>query len=877
MNRKVKTKTSAARIIWICCLTVFFTSVATIAVFYYFFRDELIEDAVRRVVERTVGYQVLLTGIRLESPVRVSVEGMDLVVGSTVFSSGPASLEFRLGLDPAISIRKVSVRNPSVSLDISQGGGGEADRIIRTLMKMDIVITDGDLVITDKAGRSGFYGLDMSYERGIMGATLTIEGSARTEGKGDGLILDGPFSGRLHVSGTYPDVTARGVIAARGSGYLVDDYLFSWDRVNANVRVDRETIEATDVSMTGLSITNSGRELQLDSIAATGEMKNETDGPFTLSDVKLSAPRVGEVSLELLVNERGAWKVTASSDALTLSGENLRRLGRFVPETFSGWGATGKARGTLTMGTVDTEDGSITGNLDGSLINAGFSSPDSLYLGDGVSGTVKLQFRDDVKRGFLFNAETDVHGFGLLLSDFFVNFEKKRISVRASGRVAEEGGVNDLECEVSIPAVLSAHVSGDVDFSPSGAKGDLTYRLTASSMNDAFGLFFRDFFRNRIAWLYTGTVAGTLSSRGSVTGNLSAPRVSGNVTVAGGSIDLPDIDTRFEEISVSLPFSFDLSGGHKSDPGRRLNPGDFGEVAFSRAVVGGIEIGGITVSPALAGNALAFREDVVLPVSGGSIKIGSFTATDIFDGNRTVSLSLHVKGVSVAGIFPKEKSVNLQGELSGDLPEVRIAEKKLFTSGYLAATIFKGTVKVENIWAENIFDAGRRFGCDVSFTEIDLGALTQTIDMGRVTGIAEGEISNLVFSYGGPERFVFEVSTVDKRGVPKKVSVEFVDKLTILGSGSTLLSGVLKGGINRFIHDFSYSKIGIHLELKDDYFTLRGTIHQGDKEYFIRRSGLTGINVINQNPDNRIRFEDMIQRLERINVKDTKDIRVETK
>ncbi len=54
-------------------------------------------------------------------------------------------------------------------------------------------------------------------------------------------------------------------------------------------------------------------------------------------------------------------------------------------------------------------------------------------------------------------------------------------------------------------------------------------------------------------------------------------------------------------------------------------------------------------------------------------------------------------------------------------------------------------------------------------------------------------------------------------------------------------------------------------------------IHEGDTEYFIKRSGLTGINVINQNPNNLIRFDDMMRRLERINVKDTEDIRIETR
>ncbi len=569
--------------------------------------------------------------------------------------------------------------------------------------------------------------------------------------------------------------------------------------------------------------------------------------------------------------------MTSESQSLTLSPGNLSHLGDHVPDVFAGWAIKGKARSKLTMGTVDTGDGSIAGNLEIDLVNAGFSSPDSLYIGEGISATARVQFRDDIKRGLLYDGQLTAHDFGLLLAGFFINFEKKRISVRASGNLAGDGDVKNLACEVSIPSILSARVSGGVDFGPAGTSGDLSYRVKADDMGSAFDILFRNYFKNRIDWLYGGTVVGSLDSRGRIRGNLSAPRVSGSLSVTGSTLDFPGIDTKIEGLSASMPFSFDLSGGPKNKPTPRFTAGDFGRIAFSRAVVGGVEIGEVTVSPALTGNALAFREDVTLSASGGTVTIGGFTAGDLFDENRTINLSLHVEGVDLAGVFPKEKAVNLKGELSGDLSEVRIAEKKLFTSGLLTAKIFKGEVSIGKIWGQDIFDAGRRVGCDVTFTDIDLGALTQTIDVGSVTGIAQGRISDLVFSYGGPERFDFDVWTVDRRGVEKRVSVDFVDKLTILGSGSILFSGLLRGGLKQFIHDYNYSKIGIHLELKNDYFTLRGTIHEGDTEYFIKRSGLTGINVVNQNPNNRIRFDDMMLRLERINVKDTGDIKIETK
>ncbi|MBN2225480.1 MAG: hypothetical protein JW765_12445 [Deltaproteobacteria bacterium] len=877
MSKKLKKGTGAARIIWVFCLTVFLASVTIIAVFYYYFGNELISDAVRRVVERTVGYRVSLTGIHMVSPGRITVEAMYLVIGSTVFSSGAATLELGLGINPPLAIKKVTVHAPSVSLDISPGGGENGQQIVRRIMEMDIVVVDGEFVVIDGARLYAFLDVDMSYERGIVGATLTIAGSARTEGMEDGVILGGPFSALMHISGTYPDISARGDITTEGSGYRIGEYLFSGEQLDARIRLDPDSVEATDAAISGLSITEDGGGIGLDNVSATGSMKNESRGTLMLSDVVLSVPVFGDVSLDLAVEENGRWKMTSGSESLRLSTENLKRLGDHLPDFLAGWEIKGRSHGILTMGTVDTDDGSIAGNLEVDLINAGFSSPDAVFIGEGISATARIQFRDDIKRGLLFDGSLDAHDFGLLLWGFFIDFKNERISMGASGRINDDGDVKGLACEILVPSVLTAGVSGDVDFDTTDTSGDLSYRLKAVDMGSVFDIFFRNYFNNRVAWIYGGTIAGLMDCRGTIKGNLSAPRVSGHITVAGSSLDFPDIDTRIEGISVSMPFSLDLSGGPKSGTGHRFVPGDFGKIAFSRAVVGGVEIGGITVSPALAGNAVTFGQDVVLSASGGTVTVGGFKAGDIFNENRTISLSLHVDGIDIAGIFTKEKALDLKGELSGDISEVRIEEKKLFTSGNLTAKIFKGEVNIENIWGQNIYDAGRRLGCDVAFTGLDLGALTQTIDVGRVTGIAQGRISDLIFSYGGAERFVFDVRTVDKRGQEKRVSVEFVDKLTILGSGSNLFSGVLKSGLNRFVHDYNYSQIGIHLELKDDYFTLRGTIHEGDTEYFIKRSGITGINVINQNPNNRIRFNDMMRRLERINVKNTNNIKIETK
>ncbi len=305
-----------------------------------------------------------------------------------------------------------------------------------------------------------------------------------------------------------------------------------------------------------------------------------------------------------------------------LSSANLRRLGDYMPEFLAGWGITGRAKSLLTMGTVDAGDRSIAGNLEVDLVNAGFSSPDSGYLGQGITGSARIQFRDDIREGFFFNGELTAHDFGLLLSGLFVNFEKHRISLKASGRLKDDGGVKNFTGEVSIPSVLSADIFGDIDSGRAGMSGDLSYRMKVRDMAAAYDILFRNYFMNRIAWLYTGAVAGSLNSSGRIGGNLAAPRVSGRLDIVGATLDFPGISTKVEGISASMPFSFDLSDGSNKDATPELIPGDFGEVTVSHAMLGGVDIGAVTLSPALTKNAFALKDTVVVSAAGGSVTIG---------------------------------------------------------------------------------------------------------------------------------------------------------------------------------------------------------------------------------------------------------------
>jgi len=73
----------------------------------------------------------------------------------------------------------------------------------------------------------------------------------------------------------------------------------------------------------------------------------------------------------------------------------------------------------------------------------------------------------------------------------------------------------------------------------------------------------------------------------------------------------------------------------------------------------------------------------------------------------------------------------------------------------------------------------------------------------------------------------------------------------------------LAGMLASFFKNFNYSRIGIRAILENDVFRVNGTIREGGEEYLVKRSGISGVNVVNRNPDNRISFKDMVKRIKR--------------
>jgi len=162
---------------------------------------------------------------------------------------------------------------------------------------------------------------------------------------------------------------------------------------------------------------------------------------------------------------------------------------------------------------------------------------------------------------------------------------------------------------------------------------------------------------------------------------------------------------------------------------------------------------------------------------------------------------------------------------------------------------------------DNPFSSLPSLKLDAKLNDIQLEQLTQTFAFGRISGILEGSIDNLVLTDGQPSELSADLHTVD-RGGDQRISVEALNQITVLSSGKD--AGALYGGLAGFFDSFRYSKLGFKATLKNDRLTLRGVERRNNQEMLVVGSFLPPtVNIVSHTQT--IAFSELVRRLERIN------------
>jgi len=286
-----------------------------------------------------------------------------------------------------------------------------------------------------------------------------------------------------------------------------------------------------------------------------------------------------------------------------------------------------------------------------------------------------------------------------------------------------------------------------------------------------------------------------------------------------------------------------------------------GRLTIDSARFGTETIPPISATLSLWNNSLQMNQPIRLPIYGGSLRISRVSWNDLVAAPRAVSLSIDAEDLQLIKLTEAFGWYRFGGTLTGSIPKIEWTGESLHSQGEIEVNVFGGRVQIRQLEIENPFSLVPSIKLDARFQDIQLEQLSKTFAFGRISGVLEGTVSDLVIANRQPSRFKADIHSVEKRGVSQRISVEALNKITVLSSGSD--SGALYGGIAGLFDNFAYSKLGFKATLKNDKLVLRGVESRDSQEYLVVGTFLPPtVNVISHTQE--IAFSELVRRLERI-------------
>lgn len=201
---------------------------------------------------------------------------------------------------------------------------------------------------------------------------------------------------------------------------------------------------------------------------------------------------------------------------------------------------------------------------------------------------------------------------------------------------------------------------------------------------------------------------------------------------------------------------------------------------------------------------------------------------------------------------------------SGDWARASLTRGMFALDGELKAPAFGGEAIVKGVMVANPFEARRQVRLHAGLLGADLERLSALSGVGRITGRCNITLSELHVAGFLPLSFTLRAESTPVPGVEQRISLGAVNSLTEVSAGRAVDPGFAARTALRLFGDFGYARLGLMVGLKGAYCTVRGLHHEDGVEYVLKRSGLTGVDVVIGNPENAMPFADLLARLRNI-------------
>jgi hypothetical protein len=497
-----------------------------------------------------------------------------------------------------------------------------------------------------------------------------------------------------------------------------------------------------------------------------------------------------------------------------------------------------------------------------SLDDLVFQNKNGSIMGENVSFGTGIEGVVDLKGSRItFAADMDARSGEALYDRYYLNLKKTPIVTSCNGTYDLQKRLIELsKLRFDLTGILPLEIHGFIKQGLSKANADFMVILSKVPLKPICHYFLQEPYSSEKPFLATLDTGGTVSAQFRINGFRDAWQVKGRLGWLEGKFSLPEKKIALEGIHVDMPVWYQTKAAKTSV--KTLS----GKLGVESMTVPLLPKQSLRIHLDTGPNRISVESGTVIKVPGGDLRLGTVQIEKLFGPDLTIHTRLEFEKIRLHPLLSKIWMHHLGGTLTGTLNPIRYENHVVTTQGKLDAGVFGGNIILSDLGATGLFTSAPVFKLNVKWEDLLLSEMTTDTAFGKIEGVLNGQLRDVEMAYGQPQRFNLILETVQKKGISQKISVKAVENIAQIGGGQSPFIG-LTGAFASFFKTFPYKKIGIQANLENDVFTVNGTIKEGGVEYMIKRGSFSGVDIINQNPDNRISFKDMVKRIRRIGSK----------
>lgn len=609
-----------------------------------------------------------------------------------------------------------------------------------------------------------------------------------------------------------------------------------------------------NLALSDFKVAAAGRAVKIQGVrvAAPGARLEVERKTLLVPSMTLKSALCGDLRLNLQVGPEGG--------RLGVRGENtgflnaLREL-HLLP---AGWRFGGEDFVRVEAGFKMGGGWSLSGGV--GLSKLEFEGPDPSWIGEGISLRCEFQGKGSLEDPSIeVTSNIEVEQGELLFDRFYFDLGKNRLTGSWQGRYdTAQRSLRLSDAQMVLRDLAQVSLQGSLDCGRGDTRLSVSARVLETPVNPLFQQLVLGPFKGDAPFLQGVAAGGDVSLALKMDGRPSGLEAEARLTWREGSLSSGDRSLDLKQIELDLPIWY------RKGKGRQMETGPS---------AGALEIGSMSIPPlprqplkmALrsAPNRLYAEGPTVLKVPGGEVEIGPVALEKTGAGPPSLQTSLSLEDLDLQPLLSRFWPRPVQGSLSGRLDPVRLEGGVLSSRGRLQGRVFGGEVALTRLGAAGVLSGSTVLALDADWEDLSLSELTRDTSFGRIQGLLRGHVRNLEIAHAEPQRFELLAETVQKKGVSQNISVTAVENIARIGGGQSPFLGIA-GAVSSLFREFSYQKIGVRASLANDVFNINGTVRENGVEYLVKKGGFAGVNIVNQNPHNRISFKDMVKRIQRV-------------